>query len=64
MFVIHGDADQAVSYDQNTRLLKERYEAGGGQITVKLIPGEGHAASPAFFEDRDLPAFVLKAVFR
>jgi pimeloyl-ACP methyl ester carboxylesterase len=62
MFVLHGDSDQAVPYDQNTRLLKERYEAGGGQITVKLIPGEGHAASPAFFEDRDLLAFVLKAV--
>jgi predicted esterase len=62
MFVIHGDSDKAVPYDQNTRLLKERYEAGGGQITVKLIPGEGHAAVPAFFEDRDLLEFVLKVV--
>lgn len=62
MFIIQGDADQAVPYDLNARLLKERYEAGGGQITVKLIPGEGHAASPSFFEDQDLLAFVLKAV--
>ena len=28
-------------YDDNTRVLKERYEAGGGQISVKLIQGEG-----------------------
>jgi pimeloyl-ACP methyl ester carboxylesterase len=62
MFIIQGDSDQAVPYEQNTRLLRERYEAGGGQITVKLIRGEGHAASPAFFEDRDLLDFVLKAV--
>jgi len=59
MFVVHGDADATVPYDQNTRLLKERYEAGGGQITVKLIPGEGHKATPSFFECRELMDFVI-----
>lgn len=62
MFIIHGDADKTVPFDQNTRLLKERYEAGGGQISVKLIPGKGHEAVPEFFEDRDLLDFMLKAV--
>ena len=38
MFVVHGDSDVVVPYDLNTRLLKERYEAGGGQISVKIIP--------------------------
>jgi hypothetical protein len=60
MFVVHGDADRTVPYDQNTGLLKERYEAGGGAITVKLIPGEGHAVSPSYFECGELIDFVLK----
>src|SRR3954447_7475705 len=59
MFVVHGDSDVVVPYDDNTRLLKERYQAGGGTITVKLIPGEGYKVSPAFFECRELVDFVL-----
>jgi hypothetical protein len=59
MFVVHGDSDATVPYDENTRVLKERYEAGGGQITVKVIPGEGHKVSPSFFECQELLDFVL-----
>ena len=60
MFVVHGDSDVVVPYDDNTRMLKERYEAGGGRITVKLIAGEGHKVSPSFFECRELVDFVVK----
>ncbi len=60
MFVVHGDADVAVPYKENTLILKERYEAGGGPITVKLIASEGHQVSPAFFECKELIEFVLK----
>ena len=59
MFVVHGDCDAVVPYDDKTRVLKERYEAGGGQITVKVIPGEGHKVSPSFFECRELVDFVI-----
>jgi predicted esterase len=59
MFVVHGDSDVVVPYDDNTKVLKERYEAGGGKITVKVIPGEGHKATPSFFECRELVDFVL-----
>ena len=59
IFVVHGDSDGTVPYDENTRILKERYEAGGGKITVKIIPGEGHQATPAFFECQELLDFVL-----
>jgi len=59
MFVVHGDADVVVPYDDNTGLLKERYQAGGGSITVKIIPGEGHKVSPAFFECQELVDFVI-----
>lgn len=60
LFVVHGDSDLAVPFAENTRLLQERYAAGGGSITVKLIPGEGHQATPAFFECPELIEFVLK----
>ena len=60
MFAVHGDSDKVVPYNDNTRVLKERYEAGGGLITVKLIPGEGHQATASFFECQELVDFVLK----
>lgn len=60
MFVVHGDSDVVVPYELNTGLLKERYTAGGGQIEVKVIPGEGHKVGPSFFECRELVDFVLK----
>jgi pimeloyl-ACP methyl ester carboxylesterase len=59
MFAVHGDSDVVVPYDLNTKLLKERYEAAGGQISVKIIPGEGHKVGPSFFDCRELIDFVL-----
>ena len=59
IFIVHGDSDVVVPYDDNTRLLKERYQAGGGSIVVKLIPGEGHKVSPSFFECQELVDFVI-----
>jgi len=60
MFVVHGDSDVVVPYEDNTGLLQERYRAGGGTITVKLVPGEGHKVGPAFFECAELVDFVLQ----
>ena len=62
MFAVHGDSDVVVPYDDNTKLLKERYEAGGGSFSVKIIPGEGHQVTPSFFECQELVDFVLKQV--
>ncbi len=61
-FVVHGDSDVVVPYQDNTELLKERYEAAGGSISVKVIPGEGHKVTPSFFECQELVEFVLKQV--
>jgi predicted esterase len=58
MFAVHGDSDVVVPYDDNTRILKERYEAEGGSFTVKIIPGEGHKVGPSFFECQELVDFV------
>ncbi len=60
MFVVHGDSDVVVPYELNSGLLKERYLAGGGQIEVKVVPGEGHKVGPSFFECQELVDFVLK----
>ncbi len=60
MFVVQGDADKAVPYQENATILKERYEALGGPITLRLIPGEGHMVSPSFFENKELIDFVIK----
>jgi predicted esterase len=59
MFAVHGDNDVLVPYDLNTKLLKERYEAGGGSIQVKVIPGKGHQVDPTFFACQELVDFVL-----
>ncbi len=60
MFVVHGDNDVVVPYDLNSKILKERYEAGGGSIQVKIIPGKGHQVDPGFFACQELIDFVLK----
>lgn len=60
MFVVQGDVDKAVPIEENAQILKDRYEAMGGTITLKVIQGEGHAATPSFFADKELIGFVLK----
>ena len=59
MFVVHGDNDVVVPYEDNTKLLKERYEAAGGAFRVKIVPGEGHKVGPSFFECEELVQFVV-----
>ena len=59
MFIVHGDSDGTVPFADNGAIVKQRYEAGGGSITVKLIPGEGHKVSPSFFECEELVEFVI-----
>lgn len=60
MFVVGGDSDMVVPYEDKTRVLKEGCEAGGGRITVKLIAGKGHKVSRSLFECRELVDFVVK----
>jgi hypothetical protein len=39
---VYGDADEAVPWEENTGVVKERYEKLGGSITVICKPGVGH----------------------
>ncbi len=59
LFTVHGDNDLVVPLDLNSALLKQRYAAAGGSITVKIIPDEGHKVGPSFFECRELVDFIL-----
>jgi pimeloyl-ACP methyl ester carboxylesterase len=60
IFVVQGDSDKAVPYEEHVRPLQQRYAAGGGPIAVKLVIGEGHLGSPSFFECQELIDFVLQ----
>lgn len=60
MFSVHGDKDGTVPFDENTKLLQDRYEAAGGTCEVKVIPDRGHDLSDAFFKCQELVDFVLK----
>ena len=60
LFHIHGDSDKIVPLEENSQLIKERYDQLGGQMTLKVIPGQGHNMWRGWFEDQDLVDFVIK----
>jgi predicted esterase len=62
LFMVHGTKDTLVPYDDNTKLIKESYEALGGPIAVKMIEGKGHQESVEFFKCTELVDFVLKTL--
>jgi len=39
---VYGDADEVVPWEENTGVVKERYEKLGGEITLIAKPGVGH----------------------
>lgn len=59
--IIHvvGDADDAVPIEENTMVLKERYEALGGHVELIVKPGVGH--HPHSLEDpTPIVEYILK----
>lgn len=42
ILIVCGDADRVVPYDENTKILKERYEKANAPITVIVKPGNDH----------------------
>jgi hypothetical protein len=51
-----------VPYEDNSKLIKESYEALKGPVAVKMIEGKGHQESAEFFKSTELVEFVLKTV--
>ena len=58
IYHIHGDKDKVVPLEENTGLVKERYEKLGGKMTLELIPGGGHDMKRHWFESEGLVEFV------
>ncbi len=42
IIIVAGDSDKVVPYEENAKILKERYEMLGGKIEVILKEGVGH----------------------
>ncbi|MBL9198847.1 MAG: alpha/beta hydrolase [Opitutaceae bacterium] len=59
LFAIHGDADKLVPLELNSALLRDRYVAHGGKMTLVVPPGQGHSMWNGFFECDELVSFVL-----
>lgn len=60
LFAIHGDSDKIVPLEDNSALLKARYETLGGSIRVIVPPGQGHNLWQGFFQCEELVTFVIK----
>jgi dipeptidyl aminopeptidase/acylaminoacyl peptidase len=59
IFHIHGDSDKVVPLEANSGLLGQRYREIGGEITLKIIEGQGHNMWTGWFQDEDLVKFVI-----
>lgn len=59
IFHIHGDADTAVPLEKNSRVLIDRYKVMGGDGTLLVIPGKGHAEIPEYFHSKVFLKFLL-----
>jgi pimeloyl-ACP methyl ester carboxylesterase len=59
LFAIHGDNDRVVPLEENSALLKSRYEALGGSMRLIVPPGQGHNLWRGFFQCRELLDFVI-----
>lgn len=55
---LHGDSDEVVPLEENSGLLAERYASLGGEMTLKVIEGQGHNMWPGWFACQELVDFV------
>ncbi len=58
LFAIHGDADKLVPLELNSQIVRDRYLALGGEMTLIVPAGQGHSMWSGFFESEELVAFV------
>lgn len=58
-FAIHGGRDKVVPLEDNSALLKSRYESLGGSMQLIVPPGQGHNLWQGFFQCQELLDFVI-----
>lgn len=61
---IHGDSDRVVPLDRNSQVIHDRYRALGGEMTLLVIKGKGHAEIPEFFQSPEMLKFLLQQAMR
>ncbi|MFT5472900.1 MAG: pimeloyl-ACP methyl ester carboxylesterase, partial [Kiritimatiellia bacterium] len=59
IFHIHGDVDTVVPSDKNSSVVKQRYIALGGEVTLEVATGQGHNMWSGFFQCQNLVDFVV-----
>ncbi|MGA1199670.1 MAG: alpha/beta hydrolase family protein [Candidatus Latescibacterota bacterium] len=59
IFHIHGDIDEVVPLNENSKELAKRYTQLGGEITLKTIQGQGHNMWSGFFQCQELVNFII-----
>lgn len=64
LFAIHGDVDSLVPLEQNSGLVKQRYEALGGNMKLVVPTGQGHNMWSGFFQSQELVDFVIAQAVR
>lgn len=57
---LHGDHDSVVPLNDNSGLLKQRYDSLGGKMTLDIIPGGGHDMKAHWFQNEQLVEFVIR----
>ncbi len=60
VFLVHGDSDLPVPCSNNSAMLEKAYKEVGGNITLKIISGQGHNGVPEFFQNEDLLTFLIE----
>jgi len=60
IFHIHGDMDRVVPLDKNSAIIKQRYDALGGPMTLEVVKGQGHNMWVGWFQSQTLVNFLIK----
>ena len=64
IFHIHGDMDRLVPLDKNSAIIKQRYDALGGPMTLEVVKGQGHNMWIGWFQSQALVDFLIKHATR
>ena len=64
IFHIHGDMDRLVPLDKNSAIIKQRYDALGGPMTLEVVKGQGHNMWVGWFQSQALVDFLIKHATR
>lgn len=59
VFHIHGDNDSVVPLVDNTQIVKDYFDANGGDATLVVIPGGGHDFAAHWWNNQPLTDFMI-----